>query len=514
MIARRLVGRPEDISRPLRSQSANLARRLEDLARSSSWADRVAFRCPDRSWTHGEVHEHGSFTAGAMFDLGVRPGDHVLVAATDRIELVWAVLAAARVGAVAVLVNPLIAEAEHVAIVGNCSPSLVMCDRSLVTRFEHRASTLSLDELPHIAKRPFPPIEVTGETPAYAHYTSGTTGPPKAALHRHGDPAGYHTAVGHGVLQLQPDDVVYSISKAYFAYGFGNSVVFPLFSGCSAILDPPKPTVEHAAELVSTHRATVFFAVPTFYAGLVARVGPDAFGSVRIAVSAGETLHPVLYDRVRSWLGREVLDGLGSTEVGQTFISNLPGRSQAGSIGSVLRGYEVEIRDDWGRAVPTGTVGALWVRGSTVMLGYLDRAEATAGALSDGWCRTGDRVSVDEHGYYHHHGRLDDIEIVGGINIAPLEVEAVLLEHSAVVEAAVVSVRDDTGASRLRAFAVIDPHMAWSAALEGEILAFARTRLTAFKVPRSVVAVGALPRTSTGKLRRHVLRAGWPVDHE
>lgn len=483
---------------------------LEVLARSCDWAERPAFHCPDRTWTHGEVHRNGHRVAGVLFDAGVRPGDRVLLAGADRIELVWAVLGAARIGAVAVLVNPLLSETEHVFMVQDACPSLVMCDAELVERFDPVACTRALDELSHAADRTVAAVDVGPDTPAYALYTSGTTGRPNAALHRHSDPAGYHAAMADDVLQLRADDVLYSISKAYFAYGFGNTIVFPLFSGCSAILDPVKPTVEHVAALVSKNRATVLFAVPSFYAGLVSRGDAGSFRSVRLGVCAGETLQPALYQRVRSWLGREILDGLGSTEVGQTFISNLPGQSRAGSIGNLLRGYEASIRDQTGADVPSGEIGSLWVRGDTVMLGYLNRPRPPA-FLDDGWWPTADRASVDEHGYYHHHGRIDDIEIVGGINVSPLEVEAVVLEHPSVVEAAVAAVPDDTGATRLRCFAVLTPEVEWSAALEREILDLVRSRLSSFKVPRSVLAVDALPRTFTGKLRRHVLRSTWPV---
>ena len=457
------------------------------------------------------MHEHGHGMAGFMAGAGVVPGDRVLLALADRVELVWALLGALRAGAVAVLVNPLLTEADHDFMVRDAAPALVVCEEGLTYRFESKAPTVAVDQLSHGGTSSFPAVDVAGDAAAYAQYTSGTTGPPKAVLHRHGDPAGYHAAMGEGVLHLRPDDVVCSISKAYFAYGLGNSVFFPLFSGCSAILEPGKPTVDQVGAVVAGHGATVLFAVPSFYARLVADGDAGCFGTIRVAVSAGEALPPALYHRAQSWLGREVLDGLGSTEVGQTFISNLPGRSRPGTIGNVLAGYEAAVCDDTGTRLPAGQVGLLWVRGPTVMLGYLNRPEDTAAVLVDGWCRTGDRASVDEDGYYRHHGRTDDLEVVGGINVSPLEIEAVLLEHPAVVEVAVTSVPDETGASRLRCFAVLDAGTPWSPALQGEILALSRSRLAAFKVPRSVTAVESLPRTMTGKLRRHVLRAGWPA---
>ncbi|MDQ6613471.1 MAG: AMP-binding protein [Actinomycetota bacterium] len=472
--------------------------------------ERPAFHDAARAWTHAEVHDGGHRAAAFLLGSGVRPGDRVLLVARDRVELVWALLGAARVGATAVLVNPLLPELDHDFMLRDSSPTLVVCEPLLRERFAATAPTLVVDDLSEMEPGTFPGPEVDLDTPAYAQYTSGTTGMPRAALHRHTDPACYYRAMGAPVLMLQPEDVVLSVSKAYFAYGLGNTVFFPLFSGCSAVLDADKPTVDRVESLTTRHGVTVLFAVPSFYAGLVSRGDARCFASVRLAISAGEALQPTLYHRARSWLGREIVDGLGSTEVGQTFISNTPGRSRPASIGSVLPGYEALVCDESGRALPPEQSGALWVRGDSVMIGYLNRPDATAAAVVDGWCRTGDRVSADRDGYFYHHGRLDDIEVVGGNNVSPLEVEAVLLEHPAVVEVAVAAVLDQTGASRLQGFAVVNADVGAPLDLESQLLALARARLAPFKVPRSVTVVDALPRTATGKLRRHVLRAGWP----
>jgi len=498
-------------SRPVpgRAGSANLAAALEARAVAGGWMDRPAFHDPDRLWTHADVHAGGHRAAQLMVSSGVRPGDRVMLADVDRVELVWAFLGAVRIGATAILVNPLLPESDHDLMLRDSNPALVVCDRHLEGRFASRTRTIAMDELSDLDPRSIGAIDVGLDTPCYAQYTSGTTGAPRAALHRHSDPACYYRAM-NAVLALQPDDVILSVSKAYFAYGLGNSVFFTLFSGCSAVLEPTKPTVLQVASLVVRHGATILFAVPTFYAALVSQGDADRFATIRLAISAGETLQPALYHRVRSWLGRDILDGLGSTELGQTFISNLEGRSRPASIGTVLPGYEASIRDGSGRDVPPGQPGTLWVRGDSAMIGYLNRPIETAAVLRDGWCRTGDRVSLDPDSYFHHHGRLDDIEIVGGNKVSPLEVEAVLLEHPAVVEVAVAAVFDESGASRLRCFAVLRQEDRWSPELEHEMLALVRGRLAPFKVPRSVTAVASLPRTQTGKLRRHVLRAGWP----
>ncbi|HEX3539146.1 MAG TPA: AMP-binding protein [Acidimicrobiales bacterium] len=488
---------------------------MADLCQARPGGDAPAFYTAAQTWTHSQVHE-GAKSAAAVMALAVAPGDRVLIVAPDSIELVWAFLAVARLGGISVLVNPMLTVSDHEFMVADCQPSLVVCEPLLAERFGHLAAVLTTESLAAAvgdegsADGPSLDVAVNPDTPAYAQYTSGTTGRPKAALHRHSDPPGFHAAMGEGVLGLRPGDVVLSVSKSYFAYGLGNSIFFPLLSGCAAVLEPTKATVDRVAAAVSRYGATVLFAVPSFYARMVAEGDAAQFASLRIAVSAGEALPPAMYQRVSAWLGCEVLDGLGSTEVGQTFISNGIGRSRPGSIGTILTGYKASIRDDEGRATAAGQQGCLWVRGATVMLGYLNRPAETAAVLVDGWCCTGDRVSVDADGYYHHHGRLDDMEMVGGINVSPLEVEAVLLQHPSIAEVAVAAVPDTVGATRLRCFAVPDPRSTWSEATERQILDLARAHLAAFKVPRSVTPVTSLPRTPTGKLRRHILRQGWP----
>ena len=227
-----------------------------------------------------------------------------------------------------------------------------------------------------------------------------------------------------------------------------------------------------------------------------------------MAVSAGEALGVELAARARSFLGCPILDGLGSTEVGQTFASNTLDRWKDGTVGTALPPYRVCVRDDGGGAVAAGQVGALWVAGPTLPIGYLGRP---AFPTKDEWLATGDRALLDADGFLHVRGRADDVELVGGISVTPLEIEAVLSRHPGVTEVAVAGVVGADGASRLEAFVVTGSGAASADALESELLAMARLELAPFKVPRTVKLVGALPRTATGKLRRFVLRSGaWP----
>jgi len=497
----------------------NLAALLEARATDAGFDPRPAFTVgtadASATVTHREVHAGSARAATALADLGVGRDDRVLLVLRDGLAFVWAFLGAVRLGALAVPVNPQLTEADHRFLVEDSGAVAVVCESDLVTRFSDGPPSMTADEVARAAATLAPHAVAAVESThgAYAQYTSGATGAPKAAVHRHGDPLVYHRACSTGALGIHPGDVVLSVSKMYFAYGLGNSLFFPLLSGASAVLHPGRPRPAEIEALVARHGVTVLFAVPTLYASLVAGCSRSAFASVRVAVSAGEILTHGLAERSREFFGFPLLDGLGSTEVGQTFASNTIDVVRPGTVGRCLAPYEVAVRDDAGRDLPAGTVGALWVRGPTVLVEYLGRPAETAAAFDRDWFGTGDLASVDPDGFVHLKGRADDMEMVGGISVAPREIEDLLSGHPAVTEVAVAGVRDGDGASRLCAF-VVTPRAATdtaatdTAAMAAELLSLARDRLAAYKVPRSVTVVDALPRTPTGKLRRFMLRSG------
>ena len=497
----------------------NLAAVLEARARSEGWAARPALIVDGRPYSHDEVHDGAARAASLLAGRGVRRGDAVLLALPDGVELAWAFLAAVRLGALAVPVNPDLPVADHRVLAADCGATLAVCPEELAERFAGSggaagrngcrvidAATLAGAPADH---QPHPAAPVDGQDSAYAQYTSGTTGAPRAAVHRHADPPVYGAAFAGPALRLSHDDVLLSVSKMYFAYGLGNSLFFPLLTGASAVLHPRRPRPDDVVALIRSHQVTALFAVPTFYANLLrAEPAEASFTSVRVAVSAGERLPSGVAEPSAALLGCPLLDSLGSTEVGQAFVGGALDGSRPGTLGRALPPYEVAVRDDHGADVPAGAVGMLWVRGPTVLLRYLGQPEATAAALDGSWLRTGDLASVDADGFVSHHGRADDMEMVGGITVAPQEVEELLSLHPAVSEVAVAAVEDPSGASRLHAFVVPAPDAPVGEQLGRELTEMARSRLAAYKVPRSVIFLEALPRTATGKLRRFVLRAG------
>ncbi|MDQ6728512.1 MAG: AMP-binding protein [Actinomycetota bacterium] len=491
----------------------NLAAVLEARAAGGGWSGDVAFLAGERVVTHAGAHDGAARAASLLTALGVGRGDRVLIAVPDGVEFVWAFLGAVRAGAVAVPVNPRLTAADHRAAAIDAGARMVVCSTDLAERFEDRV-VVTADELESAfaGRPPLPPADMAPGDAAYAQYTSGTTGSPKAAVHAHGDPLVYFEAFALPAIAVRRADVLLSVSKLYFAYGLGNSLFFPLLAGCRAVLDAAHPRPDDIAELVRRRGVTVLFSVPTFYAHLVASGRPEAFATVRAAVSAGEALNVALAERARKLLDCPILDGLGSTEVGQTFASNTLAHWRDGTVGRALPPYRVCVRDGRGRTLAPGRPGVLWVSGPTLPLGYLGpparlAVPGTGDATGGEWLCTGDRAELDGDGFVHLRGRVDDLEMVGGISVSPLEIEAVLSRHPAVTEVAVAGVLGPDGASRLAAF-VVPATPAATGTLVEELVALARSELAPFKVPRSVLLVEALPRTPTGKLRRFVLRNG------
>jgi benzoate-CoA ligase family protein len=350
------------------------------------------------------------------------------------------------------------------------------------------------------------PAPTTGDSPGFWLYTSGTTGLPKGAIHRHGDIFAVCATYGRSVLGIGPEDVCYSVPKLFFAFGLGNSLFFPLGVGASAVIDPERPDPGRTADLLAHHRPSLFFAPPGFCAAMVdAGVPTEALSSVRAVVTAGETLPAELYRRFRARFGTEMLDGIGSTEALHIFCSNHLGDVRPGWTGRPVDGYELRLLDDKGDEVTAPDAsGALWVRGDSVAAGYWRRPELTAETFVDGWLRTGDVYQRSADGYYRFIGRNSDMIKAGGIWVSPAEVEGVLLEHEDVLEAAVVGGRNANGLEVTVAFVVpcqgrtIDP-----VALDSHC----RARMAAFKRPRQIHIVDELPKTATGKIQRFALRA-------
>jgi benzoate-CoA ligase family protein len=348
------------------------------------------------------------------------------------------------------------------------------------------------------------PYPTVADSPAFWLYTSGTTGTPKGAMHRHGSLRDTAETYARDVLAIGPDDVTFSVAKFFFAYGLGNTLTFPFSVGASTILDRSRPSPAGTLRVLRDFRPTLFFGGPTYYAALLAAGLPkEAFASVRACVSAGEAFPAPLFERFTSTFGVEMLDGIGSTEMLHIFISGRPGRTRPGATGEIVDGYEAKIVDDDGNPVPDGTPGNLYVRGSSAATGYWCRMETTRLVFQGPWVRTGDTYVRSGDGYYSSLGRTDDIIKAGGIWVSPTEVEERLRQHPEVALVVVVSVPDDAGLDKPVACTVLAPG---ATATAGDLVAFCREGLAAFKRPRNILVFDELPTTATGKLQRFRIR--------
>ncbi|WP_191497899.1 AMP-binding protein, partial [Mycobacterium simulans] len=492
-------------------QSENVARFLAERSLEAGRRDSPAFYAPNPV-THGQIHDGALRLATVLTRHGLSRGDRLLLCLPDSLDLVQLLLASLARGILVFIANPELRPEDHAFVERDTEPALVVTSGALHGRFQ-RSTVVDPAELLSDATRAEPADfeNLSGDAVAYATYTSGTTGPPKAAVHRHADVFTYVDAMCRTALRLAPEDVGLSSARMYFAYGLGNSVWFPLATGSSAVINSSPISSEVAAKLCERYRPSVLYGVPTFFARVVDTCFPDSFQSLRCIVSAGEALEFSLAERLMEFFGGiPILDGIGSTEVGQTFVSNTVDEWRIGTLGKVLPPYEIRVVAPDGTTAGPGVEGNLWVQGPSIAAGYWNRPN-TPLSMNGSWLDTGDRVFIDPDGWIRYGCRADDIEIVGGININPNEVERLILEDDCVAEAAVVGVRESTGASALQAFLVPKRGTSLDDSAIAEIYRRLRNQLSSFKVPHRFAIAQQLPRTASGKLMRGDLRAESPT---
>ena len=344
---------------------------------------------------------------------------------------------------------------------------------------------------------------------AFWMYSSGSTGRPKGVVHLHHDAPYTHAAYGAGVLGIRESDIVFSPPKIFFAYGFGNSLTFPLSVGAATVLLPGRPEPEAVYAAIERHRPTLLFGLPTLYNAMIAH--PDSekrdLSSLRLCLSAAEVLAGELFQEWKRRYGISIVEGLGSTEVLHIYLSNAVDRQEPGASGMRVPGYEVRLTDPDGRVVEGEGSGVLWVRGDSQAPCYWNRPDKTAETMREGWIYTGDRFRRDADGFYFFEGRVDDLIKVSGQWIHPLEVERCLAEHPLVQECAVLGMEEENRLMTLAAFVVLRPGVAQQdAATTRQLQDFVKSRLTPYKYPRRVQYLDALPKTGTDKIDRAKLK--------
>jgi benzoate-CoA ligase family protein len=503
--------------------------------------DKIAVRAVDTpdgdavEVSYAELAEAVNRAGNAFTGLDLAPGDRIVLVVKDAPEFLYAFWGAIKAGFVPVPVNTLLRAKDLAFIVANsgCAaivyspefaaevlPALTAARPAPAYALPVAGDGPSLVSLMEAASDKLEPVPAKPTDDAFWLYSSGSTGTPKGAVHAQRDMVVSSQRYGVETLGVSAADIHLSAAKLFFAYGLGNGMTFPLWTGGAAILFGGRPTPDGMVALIERFGPSLYYAVPTLYAAHLRALddrsggagGAPDLSSLRACVSAGEPLPAPIYERWNARTGLDILDGIGTTEILHIFISNRPGAVKGGSSGTLVPGYEARIVGDDGADVAPGEIGNLLIRGDSVISRYWELPEKTAETLiGDGWIRTGDSYSVDAGGWYTCHGRSDDMLKVGGIWCSPVEIEARLVAHEAVLEAAIVGRADADGLIKPEAWVILnDPEKA-SDALGAELATFCQAGLARYKYPRWVNFVTELPKTATGKIQRFRLRAAEPA---
>jgi benzoate-CoA ligase len=501
----------------------NFARHL--LAVNSGRAGKNALTDDQGTLSYGELADQVQRFAGALTSLGLRREERVLLLMHDSSDWVVAFLGALHAGVVPVAVNTLLTAQDYAYMLANSRAQAALVSAALLPTLQ-TALALGTNEVKHLivsrATEPLPagahgfstlaangapaqPADTHGDEPAFWLYSSGSTGDPKGAVHTQASLYWTAELYGKAVLGLRESDVVFSAAKLFFAYGLGNALTFPLSVGASVVLMAERPTPQACFKRFTQAKPTVFYGAPTGYGGMLA--SPDlpkkSEVALRLCSSAGEALPQDIGQRWTDHFGVEIIDGIGSTEMLHVFLSNRPGDVRYGTTGKPVPGYEIELRGEDGQPVPDGEIGDLFIKGPSAALMYWNNRAKTRDTFQGGWTKAGDKYTRDLDGYCTYAGRNDDMLKVSGIYVSPFEVEATLVQHPAVLEAAVIGKLDADGLTKTKAFVVLKNG---AQATEAELQAFVKEKLAPYKYPRFIEFLPELPKTATGKIQRFRLR--------
>jgi len=499
--------------------------------------NKVCLYFKDQTYTYGEAARMSNRVGNALRMLGVKIEDRVLIVLPDCPEFVWTWFGAARIGAVITMVNPLLptddyryylkytrarAAIVHEAFIKPFADAAVDAEylRSLlVVQREEALDAEIIDSHGHIKSFSFAEVASSQSTACRAAdthrddiaiwlFTSGSTGHPKGAVHLQHD-LPYNTEVfAKRTMGVNENDLTVSVPKLFFGYATGTNLLFPFAVGGATALFAERSTPEKMFEVIERYKPTILTTVPTMINSMLNAddAGTHDLSSLRFCYSAGEALPVELYHRWKEAFGAEICDGIGSAEMFHIYITNRPGEVKPGSLGRIVEGYEAKIVDADEQEVTTGEMGTLKIKGDSAALCYWNAHEKSKATFAGYWCTTGDQFHVDTSGYYWYHGRTDDMLKVGGIFVAPAEIENCLLQHEAVLECAVVGHEDDDGLVKPKAFIVSRTGLDTNEALADDIKHFVKNHIALYKYPRWIEFVTSLPKNDRGKIDRKLLK--------
>jgi benzoate-CoA ligase len=488
-------------------------------------APRVAYIDDAGQYTFGQLAERVNRFGSGLRALGLEMEHRVLLALTDTIDFPTAFLGAIKAGIVPIAVNTLLASKDFEYMLSDSRAKALVVSESLLPQFAPLIGKLpflkhvivSGAASGHIAFKDLlakgspelAPAPTTCDDACFWLYSSGSTGMPKGTVHVHASMILTAELYARGVLGYRESDIVFSAAKLFFAYGLGNALSFTLAVGATAVLMAERPTPAAVFKRLREKKPTIFFGVPTLYAAMLANPDfPDRDAlALRQCVSAGEALPAQIAKTWKERTGVEILDGIGSTEMLHIFLSNRPDDVRYGTTGRPVPGYELRVVDEHGDPVKPGELGELQISGPSSAAYYWNNREKSRGTFNGGWTRSGDKYSQDGDGYFVYGGRSDDMLKVSGIYVSPAEVEAALVGHDAVLEAAVVGAEDENKLVKPKAFVVLKPGTSGSDTLKAALQQHVKDRLAPYKYPRWIEFLPELPKTATGKIQRFKLRA-------
>ncbi len=503
----------------------NAAHDLVERNLAAGRASKTVYVDDHGRYTYAELAERVNRAANALTGLGLEMESRVMLAHLDTIDFPTVFLGAIKAGIVPVTANTLLTTADYKFMLEDSRVRALIVSEALLPAFQPLLNDLPflkhvivsgkdahghlhLQQLMSSAAVTCKPAPTMADDVCFWLYSSGSTGTPKGAVHIHSSLIQTAELYAKPVLGIREDDIVFSAAKLFFAYGLGNALTFPLAVGATAILMAERPTPAAVFKRLKEHRPTIFYGVPTLYGALLANSDLPRRQelALRVCTSAGEALPADLGRRWTEHFGVEILDGIGSTEMLHIFISNQPGEVRYGTTGKPVPGYRIRLVDEQGRDVATGEIGELQINGPTSAIQYWGNRAKTLATFVGPWTRAGDKYTQDAEGYYTYGGRSDDMMKVSGMYVSPFEVEAALMTHPDVLEAAVIGVADDQSLIKPKAFIVIKAGVPATDALADTLKSHVKDRLAPYKYPRWVEFLPELPKTATGKIQRFKLR--------
>ena len=496
------------------------------LSRNVAHAEKVAYidALTGHQMRYAELEQSAWRFANALRAQGFQPESRIMLCMLDSLNWPVVFLGCMLAGVVPVATNTLLTNQDFEYMLRDSRARGLIVSNALLPAFENLIGKLpdlgtvvvadGPNDCPHlrletlIAQSDTTPVcaNTSSDDACFWLYSSGSTGAPKGTVHLHSHLIQTADLYAKGVMGIRSSDVVYSAAKLFFAYGLGNALTFPLSVGATTILLPGRPTTQDVFGILTKYQPTIFYGVPTLFASLLAdpQRPKKSNMNLRLCTSAGEALPAEIGKKWTAEYGCEILDGIGSTEMLHIFLSNKPGQVRYGTTGQAVPGYQLRIVAEDGQECGDGEIGELQISGPTSAIMYWNNREKTKHTFAGEWTRSGDKYIRDADGYYTYSGRSDDMLKVGGIYVSPFEVEASLMTHPSILEAAVVGMADTDGLIKPKAFVVLKAGEYLS---PEDLKQHVKSQLAPYKYPRWIEFVTDLPKTATGKIQRYKLRA-------